>query len=68
MAETESAIDNFIAKYREGPERIYVNHCWKCRALIDSRECEEDPGHGYVCNQCGVSLRTWPGGYLHKRL
>jgi hypothetical protein len=47
----------------EGYKRIYINHCWKCRATIDSRECVADPGYGYFCNRCGVSLRTRPYRY-----
>lgn len=36
---------------------LYINHCWNCRAQIDSRECKKDPGYGYYCNKCGKSLR-----------
>jgi len=37
----------------------YQNHCWNCGARIDSNYCKEDPGYGYICNQCGCSLRGW---------
>ena len=70
MDETERAHDEFFRKFeykRESFKRTYINHCWKCGATIDSTVCKENPGYGYYCNQCGVSLQTCPKMYLHKR-
>jgi len=43
---------------------IYHNHCWNCKGPIDSTKCNRDPEpqYGYICNQCGESLR----GYRNK--
>jgi hypothetical protein len=40
----------------------YLNHCWNCRAEISSIYCKPDPGYGYICNDCGCSLRERPMG------
>ena len=37
----------------------YTNHCWNCRAIIDSDFCEKVPGYGYKCNKCGASLKGY---------
>jgi len=38
--------------------QIYINHCWNCRSIIDSRICTMSSalGMGYHCNRCGKDL------------
>ncbi len=40
------------------PTAVYINHCWNCKANIDSRVCRksETPGMGYHCPVCGKDL------------
>lgn len=32
--------------------RIYLNYCFKCKRLIDSRDTKQCPNGSYVCNTC----------------
>jgi len=43
----------------EEPQRkTYINHCWNCKATIDSRNCVRSSvrSNGYHCCMCGVDL------------
>jgi len=42
---------------------VYINHCWNCGCIIDSRVCRrsQTPGMGYHCNTCGKDLTEWKG-------
>ena len=46
-----------VVKCRHGGDHdagIYLNQCWACGRLIDSRESRfQEAGHYYVCIQCG---------------
>lgn len=48
-----------IKNFKPLPDRTYSNHCWNCGANIDDRYCKADPGYGYICNECGSSLRGY---------
>jgi NAD-dependent SIR2 family protein deacetylase len=41
----------------------YINHCWKCYSVIDSRRCPKSdlPEMGYHCLKCGEDLRKLKG-------
>lgn len=43
--------------------RVYINHCWNCKAPINSDTCmlSLNPGMGYICNECGKDLTEWKG-------
>ena len=34
-------------------KNIYINHCWGCNAIIDSRESRIQVEKFYICIQCG---------------
>ena len=34
---------------------IYLNYCWNCREVIDSRECKNDFNGYYLCMFCGAA-------------
>jgi len=57
--------DNAVFECPRECEYAHLSHCWKCHAPIDGRECKEDPGYGYICNNCGESLR---GYYAMRKL
>jgi hypothetical protein len=42
----------------------YENHCWNCKNPIHSEFCKRDPvqEYGYICNNCGKSLRELKEG------
>ncbi|RYZ80726.1 MAG: hypothetical protein EOP06_24810, partial [Proteobacteria bacterium] len=43
---------------RDGHESVYLNHCWACRRIIDSRESSiKDEGY-YLCIGCGSGPRN----------
>jgi len=41
----------------------YINHCWNCQTVIDSRRCPKSdlPEMGYHCLKCGEDLRKLKG-------
>ena len=41
-------------------ENIYLNHCWGCYAIIDSRESSYQIDGYYVCIHCGSGSRNHP--------
>ena len=41
-------------------ENIYLNHCWGCNAIIDSRESRYQVGKYYVCIHCGSGPQAHP--------
>lgn len=43
---------------------VYLNFCFRCHKIIDSRDCKlrDDDGHGqYLCMHCGGTNHTEPG-------
>ena len=44
----------------------YINHCWNCAAIIDSRVCKKSltVGMGYHCSKCGEDLTKWKNQIL----
>lgn len=42
----------------------YNHKCWNCSAPINSKECASDNQFGYICNNCGESLK----GYFKKKI
>lgn len=53
-------LKNYIPPEKEDPLR-YINHCWNCGDIIDSKYCDSVPGYGYKCNKCGCSLKGYYG-------
>lgn len=53
--------DNLVIYDTFGTGKNYKNHCWSCKAKIDSRVCIRDQDHryGYICNKCHKSLRDY---------
>jgi len=47
-----------ISEQTTPEERLYENHCWRCKAPISSIYCTraKNPNDGYVCVVCGADL------------
>ena len=41
-------------------QNIYLNHCWACREIIDSRESSIRHENYYLCIHCGSGLQRSP--------
>lgn len=54
-------------KYAEDPSgghdcRVYLNYCYHCHKVIDSRECKiQDEKNYYLCMKCGGTASVQPG-------
>lgn len=45
-------------------KNVYINHCWRCRQIIDSRESKVKVDNMYLCIYCGSGPRNewyYPG-------
>lgn len=39
--------------------KIYLNHCFNCGEIIDSRETKQCPNERYICKNCGICCSNY---------
>lgn len=45
------------AEGSEHDKDVYLNHCWACSSIIDSRDSRHQAGGLYICEACGSAPR-----------